>query len=110
MKETIKFEEFLKFDIRIGTVVKAESVEGSEKLILASVELEKGNVRQLVAGIGKSYEPVELEGRQLVILANLEPRKIFGFWSEGMILAVGDESGPVILSPLTEVESGKAVT
>ncbi len=110
MKETIKFEDFLKLDIRVGSISKAERVEGSDKLLLLSVDLGEDGERQLVAGVGKSYDPSDLEGRQVVVLANLEPREIMGYESQGMILASSGEKGPVVLSPLKSVGAGSRVS
>jgi methionyl-tRNA synthetase len=62
-----------------------------------------------LAGIGKSYEPESLVGRELLFVANLEPRMIMGFESQGMILAASDESGPVVLSPDRELPPGSAL-
>lgn len=110
MKEIINFEYFSKLDIRVGKVLKAERIEGSGKLILLSINLGEEKERQLVAGIGKSYSPEELEGKNVTVLANLKPREIMGYESQGMILAAGDEAGPVIISALKEVKAGSTVS
>ncbi len=110
MKEIITYEDFSKLDIRIGKITEAERIEGSDKLLLLSVDLGEGKDRRLVAGIGRSYDPADLEGRQVVVLANLEPREIMGYESQGMILASGGSEGPVILSVTGDVEPGSRVS
>ncbi|MGM0482745.1 MAG: hypothetical protein ACQEP6_02690 [Patescibacteria group bacterium] len=110
MKEIIKYEDFSKLDIRAGYVQEAEKVEGSEKLIRLSVDVGEGNHRQVVAGIGKSYDPEDMLKRQVIVLVNLEAREIFGYKSEGMILAVSGEEGPVIIAPVADVPSGSIVS
>lgn len=85
----ISLEEFKKVDLRIATVLEAEPVKGSDKLIKLIVET--GNEkRQIIAGIGKVYEPSELVGKQVVIVANLKPARLMGLTSEGMLLAAGE--------------------
>lgn len=110
MKEVIKFDDFLKLDIRIGLILKAEKIEKSEKLIILSVDLGEDESRQIVAGIAKKYNPEDLEGLSVTVLANLEEREIMGYRSEGMVLAVGGEDGPVLISPLEQVTPGKKVS
>ena len=108
--EKIDFDHFSKMDIRIGKVLSAERVEGSDKLILLKVDLGEDKDRQLVAGIGKVYEPEDLIDTFVTVLANLKPREIFGHESNGMILAAGTQDGPVILSPRNHVEPGSSVS
>lgn len=106
--EIIKFEDFAKLDIRIGTIEEAEHVEGSDKLLKLVVDLGEEK-RQVVAGIGKVYEPKELLGKQIPILANLEPRLFMGLESQGMILAADENGRPVLLNPDKQVNSGANV-
>ncbi len=83
----IKFKDFQKLDIRVGTVVEAERVEGSNKLLRLLIDL--GNEkRQLVSGIAKWYKPEDIINKQLTMVVNLEPREIMGLESQGMLLAV----------------------
>lgn len=121
----ISFEDFKKIDLRIAKIIEAERVEGSEKLIRLQVDFggdsstdsEQGR-RQIVAGIGKAYSPENLIGKKIVVVANLEPRFFtlrsdsgqVELESQGMLLAAGGESGPVLLIPDNEVESGSAVS
>ena len=105
----INFEEFKKVELRVAKVEEAEAIEGSEKLVRLQVSLGEEK-RQIVAGIIKNYPPEKLIGQEIVIVANLEPRNLKGFESQGMLLAAdGQESGPVILTPQKEVEPGSEV-
>lgn len=110
MKEIIKYDDFLKLDIRVGSVQEAEKIEGSDKLIRLTVDIGEESHRQVIAGIGKKYTPEELEGRQMILLVNLESREIFGYKSEGMILAASDENGPVVISPAENVSVGSTIS
>ena len=99
-------DEFQQADLRIGQITTAERIEGSDKLLKLSVAFAEEQ-RQIVAGIGKVYEPEALIGRQLLFIANLEPRTMMGVESQGMLLAASDEAGsPVILVPEKTVPPG----
>lgn len=107
--ENINLDEFKKSDLRIGKVLNAERVEGSEKLLKLQIDL--GEPRQILSGIGKSYTPKELIGKYVVIIANLEPRIMMGFESQGMLLAASDADGkPIILTIEKEVAPGTKIT
>ncbi len=103
----IPFNDFKKLDLRIGKILTATSVEGSEKLIKLDVDIGEEK-RQIIAGIGKQYSPEELVGREIVIVANLEPRTLVGLESQGMLLAA-DDDGPILLRPDREVMPGSVV-
>jgi len=109
---TITYDDFIKTELRIGKVLSAERVEGSEKLLKLAVDLGEKNeanlpaARQIVAGIGKVYEPEMIVGKQIVIVANLEPRKLMGLESQGMLLAASGEEGPILLTTEKEVPPG----
>ncbi len=105
-KAEITFEEFQKLDIRIGKILSAENIKGSDKLLKLEVDI--GEKRQIVAGIAKSHSPSELVGRQVAVLANMKPAKLFGVESRGMILAA-DAEGAVLLLPEKEVKEGTRV-
>ena len=94
----------------MGTVLQAEPVTGSDKLLRLQVDLGEAEPRQVVAGIGKAYSPGDLVGRQVVIVANLEPRKVFGQLSSGMILAASDDAGPAVLAPARPIPPGTKVS
>ena len=102
----INFEELQKVDLRVGKIVEAERVDGSDKLLKLQVDLgaEIGQ-RQIVAGIQQFYQPEVLIGRQIVVVVNLETRVLRGLESQGMLLAAND-NGPVLLAPDKEVPSG----
>ncbi|MGZ7108654.1 MAG: methionine--tRNA ligase subunit beta, partial [Methanobacterium sp.] len=86
MKNIISIEDFAKIDLRIGEVIDAERVEGSDNLLKLKVDVKEKKL-QIVAGLAKKFSPQEIKGEKVVILANLKPAKLFGIKSEGMILA-----------------------
>ncbi len=95
----ISYEEFSKVELKIATIKEAVRLEGSDKLIKLQIDLGDEN-RQLIAGIGKKYESADLIGRQIVVVVNLEPRKLMSEESRGMLLAAHDEEGsPILLMP-----------
>ncbi len=103
--ELIGIEDFLKLDIRLAKVLSAERVEGSEKLLKLRVSL-GDEERTLMAGIAKHYEPEELIGKKVLILANLKPRKIFGVESQGMVLALSDGENLSLIVPDRDIKEG----
>jgi methionine--tRNA ligase beta chain len=106
--DIITYEDFMKLDIRIGKILSAERVEGTDKLL--KLEMEVGDEkRDLVAGIAASYSPEDIIGKLVPVLLNLQPRKIRGIESQGMILAADNEGEPVILNPDKGVPSGSSV-
>ncbi len=88
-KDEITLEDFQRIELRVGKVVAAEAVKGSDRLVSLRVEI-AGQERPLVAGIAKHYAPETLVGRMVVVVANLKPAKIFGQVSQGMLLAASD--------------------
>ena len=106
----ISYDDFSKTELKIAKVLEAERVEGSEKLLKLKVDLgEADGFRQIIAGVGKMYDPESLVGREIVIVANLEPRMLMGLESQGMLLAVSGPDGPVLLVPEKEVPSGSSI-
>jgi methionyl-tRNA synthetase len=103
---TVAIEEFAKIEIRIAKVVSAEPIKGSKKLYKLIVDL-GGEKRQVVSGIAQFYTPDELVGKDVAMIANLAPAKIFGVESRGMILAAGDEAS--LLVPDRPVRPGTPV-
>ncbi len=103
----ITIDDFLKIELRVGEVKVAERVKGADKLLRLEVDIGT-EVRQVVAGIAKAYEPDKLIGRKVVIVANLQPRKLRGLESKGMIVAasVGDDGQPVLAGFLEDVPAG----
>ena len=106
----IPAEEFFRVDLRTGVVVAAERVAKSDKLLKVQVDIGEATPRQVIAGIGKTYAPEALVGQQVVVVANLEPRKMMGLESRGMILAVSGEGGEGDLALLTMVKARKPGT
>ena len=95
----ISIDEFAKVELRVGRVATAEAVRKSKKLVRLEID-DGAGVRQVVAGIAKAYEPESLVGRYVVFVANLQPAKLMGIESNGMVLAALDAEGqPVLLTP-----------
>jgi methionyl-tRNA synthetase len=104
----IEIADFAKVDLRVGEVVTAERVPKSDKLLRFTIDLGEAEPRQVLAGIAEHYEPEKMIGRKVVVVANLKPRKLRGFESQGMILAasVGDDGRPVIATFTEDVPNG----
>jgi methionine--tRNA ligase beta chain len=107
-KPIISFDDFLKLDLRVATIVEVAEHPNADKLLILQIDL-AGERRQLVAGIRSSYSPEALLGRQIVVVANLEPRKLRGVESNGMLLAAISADGPVILTTERDVPSNAEV-
>ena len=108
-KTTITLDDFKKIDLRIAKVLTAENVPKSEKLLKLQIEV-GDQVLQVIAGIAQHYQPQDLVGKQLIVVANLQPAKLMGQESQGMILAASDSSGKLtLLCPMTEISSGSIV-
>jgi len=103
----IAIEDFMKVEMRVGQVHTVERVQGADKLLKVNVDI-GGEVRQIVAGIAQHYKPEDLVGRKVIVVVNLQPRKLRGVESNGMIVAasVGPEGRPVLAGFLEEVEVG----
>jgi len=109
LKDEVTIEDFSKLDLRIGRVIEAERVPKASKLLKLKVDIGT-EVRQVVAGIASVYTPEELIGVSLVLVANLKSTTLFGVESQGMILAGSTaDTGPILLSPLTELPVGAIV-
>ncbi len=107
--ETIAFDDFARLDLRIARIVRAERVEGADKLLRLTLDL-GGETRNVFAGIKSAYAPEELEGRLTVMVANLAPRKMRFGVSEGMVLAAGPGGKDLfLLSPDAGAEPGMRV-
>jgi methionyl-tRNA synthetase len=103
----ISIDDFAKVEMRVGLVLEAERVQGATKLLKLKVEIGEPEPRFLVAGIAEAYQPEQLIGRKVVIVANLEPRKVRGVLSDGMIVAASLEGGkPVLAGFLEDVPVG----
>lgn len=102
----ITYEDFAKLDIRIGTVVAAELVPETDKLIKCTVDFGELGVRTIVSGIAQWKKPEELVGLQLPYIVNLAPRVLRGVESQGMLLAASDDSGVALLNPERTLATG----
>jgi methionyl-tRNA synthetase len=107
---TIAFDDFLKVDIRVATVLTCTRVEGSEKLLRFQLDV-GGSQRQVVSGVAKHVDPETVVGTQVIIVANLAPRKIFKIESQGMILTTETPDGGIaLLRPGAQAPNGSQVT
>jgi methionine--tRNA ligase beta chain len=104
----VSYEEFSKMDLRIGKITKADPVQGSRNLVKMLIDIGSGN-KQAVAGIAQYYNPKDLEGKSVAIIANLQPRKMFGLESNVMILAAEDDKTVSILLPDRPVKTGSKI-
>src|SRR5579862_6808011 len=103
----VDIEDFVKVDLRVGQVLSAEPVKGADKLLHLKVDIGETEPRTIVAGIAEVYEPEKMVGRKVVIVANLQPRKLRGLTSQGMIVAASLEGGkPVLAGFLEDVPVG----
>jgi methionyl-tRNA synthetase len=107
LKRMVSLKEFQALDIRIGSIKAAENIRGSKKLIKLTVDI--GEERTVVAGLAGIYAETDLIGKQVVVLANLEPVTLMGVESMGMLLAAEDESGVHILVPDAPSKPGSKV-
>ena len=108
MADPITIDEFRRLDLRVGTVKSAEAHPNADKLLVLRVDV-GGEERQLVAGIRAHYQPEDLVGRQIVVVANLAPAMLRGVESQGMLLAASDGDRVVLLEAEKPVASGSPV-
>ncbi|UAM97931.1 methionine--tRNA ligase [Polaribacter litorisediminis] len=109
-KETIDFEDFTKLDIRIGTILEAEKVAKTKKLLKLKVDVGM-DVRTIVSGIAESFSPEEIIGQQVSVLVNLAPRKIRGVESNGMILMTDTPDGKLaFVAPEKAIKNGQEIS
>lgn len=106
----ISIEDFQKIELRVATIVTAELHPNADRLLVLKIDLGEGEERQLVAGIRASYEPAALVGKQIIVVANLEPAVLRGVESRGMLLATRDGNRVVILGPDSSVPAGSKVS
>ena len=112
-KDTIQFDDFAKLDLRVATITAAEPHPNADRLLKLQVDL-GDEQRQICAGIKQFYEPDQLVGKQIIVVANLAPRKIRGEESNGMLLAASVTEGEetrdvVVMSPEKQVPAGSSV-
>ncbi len=106
---TITIDEFQRLDLRVGTILEASRVKGADRLLELKVDLGEGEPRTVVSGIAEYYEPQALEGTQIVLVANLQPAKIRGVVSHGMILAGKTADTLQIVSPREPLPAGTKI-
>ena len=106
MKPIITIDDFAKLDLRVGTVIKCEDKEDSDKLLRLTVDFGEEGTRNILSGIKQWYKPEEIQGKQFVFVFNLAPRKMMGEESEGMILAAEGEKKPMPIKPRAKVPNG----
>jgi methionyl-tRNA synthetase len=105
----IKFDDFRKLDLRVAEVVSAEKVKGADKLLKLQIKIGQQQ-RQIVAGIATAYQPDDLTGKKIIVLTNLEPVKIRGVESNGMLLAASHKDKLVLLTVDSDIDSGAKVS
>ena len=112
-KPVISFDDFLKLDLRVATVTEVAEHPNADKLIVLQIDL-GGEKRQIIAGLKEYYAPEALLGKQIVVVANLEPRKMRGMESQGMLLAGsavdGEDRSVIILTPDAPLPPGSTVS
>ena len=108
---TIKFDDFAKLDLRIATVLECKAHPNADKLLVLQLDV-GGEKRQICAGLRQHYQPEQLVGKQIIVVANLEPRTMRGEISQGMLLAASDmaASRVIVVSPSEPVPSGSKVS
>jgi methionyl-tRNA synthetase len=109
-KDTIQFDDFTKLDMRVGTIIEAEKMAKTKKLLILKVDTGL-DIRTIVSGIAESFTPEEIIGRKVTVLVNLAPRELRGVESQGMILMTEDAEGKLVfLNPEEEgVENGATI-
>lgn len=108
MKAIITFDDFAKLDLRVGKVLECEKKEGSEKLLRLKVNFGEEGERTILSGIQQWYTTEDLLNKSFVFVINLEPRKMMGEFSEGMILAADGEK-PLPLTTQEEATPGSTI-
>jgi methionyl-tRNA synthetase len=99
-------DDFMKIEIKVGTVLSVNVVEGADKLYILSVDMGEEKPRQILSGIREYVQPDDLLGKQFPFVTNLAPRMLRGHESQGMILAGSDESGLALLNPSKTLVNG----
>lgn len=108
LKPTITLDDFKKIDLRVAKVIAAEKVPKSEKLVKLQIEI-GSEKRQILAGIAQYYKPEDLVGKSIVVVANLQPAKLMGQESQGMLLAANDPAGKITVVSISEDVPGGSV-
>lgn len=115
-KPEITFDDFAKVDLRVAKIMEAEPHPDADRLVKLQVDDGSGTPRQICAGIREHYEPADLVGKSIVIVANLAPRTIRGQESRGMLIAASDaekgsdERAVVVMTPMSDIGPGSVVS
>jgi len=109
IKKTISYDDFSKLDIRVGEVLSVEKIEKSEKLLKLEVNFGDLGSRQILSGISEWYLPEDLLGKKCVFIVNLQPRKMMGLESQGMVLMSEENSKPIFIIPEKSTKNGEPV-
>src|SRR3954466_7570239 len=109
---TIQYDDFAKLDLRVATVIECKPHSNADKLLVLQIELGNGERRQICAGLRQHYQPEQLVGKQIVVVANLAPRQMRGEVSQGMLLAASDPQTAkvIVVSPGDSVTAGSKVS
>ncbi len=105
----ISFDKFLQTELRVARVVEAARIEGTDRLLQLKLDVGELGPRQIVAGIAEAYEPEQLVGKKIVIVANLKPARIRGVESQGMLLAADLDGRPIVATFGEDVAAGTRV-
>lgn len=108
MKPYITYDEFAKMDLRVGEILNCVRKEGSDKLLRLTVDFGAEGTRNILSGLSHYYKPSDLKGKQFIFIINLEPRKLMGEESQGMILCT-DEDKPLPLKPRSKSKPGSPI-
>lgn len=109
MADPVSIDDFLKVELKVGTVLEVAPHPNADRLYCIKVDLGNGETRQLVAGLRQHYAPEGLAGKQVAVVANLQPAVIRGVESQGMILAADDGEKVAFLTPEKPVKSGAKI-
>ena len=110
MKSIINYDDFSKIDLRVGKIIECAKKEGSEKLLRLKVDFGAEGERTILSGIAAWYKPEDLTGKEFIFVLNLQPRKIMGEESQGMILAAtGNKERAVLLKPKSKTLPGAQI-
>jgi len=105
----ITIDDFAKVELKVGTVLESKRVEGADRLLVSQIDLGNGDVRQIVSGIAKTYDPADFVGKQVIVAANLKPVKLRGILSCGMVLCAVDGKDLCVVSPEKVMPNGTQV-
>ena len=110
--KTVSFEDWSKLDLRVAEIKKAEEIEGADKLWKLTIDVGEFGKRVICAGIKEHYSKKELLGKKIIIISNLEPRKMKGILSEGMLLAASTEnhSEVILLTTDKDIKNGSKIS